>query len=611
MNFVFRGSLCGRICDDCTELLHNVVIRLYRPAGEENLAARAAAAAKHSLAALSEEDVEAKADRLLAETTTDANGRFLFELNGEELDYEGGPFEVDVRLTRVPGHEEESEPIQFTITTLQPAWREREDVFVAVWEYCIPKRFWCAIREMFDAWVICGRVVAAATGAAVPNVVVRAFDNDWIEDDPLGTATTDRSGRFRINYTSDTFKQTFLSPIGVDVETPLFTSTAGPDVYFHIETALGAPLLREDPSVGYSSDREDIGPCFCVTLEIDQPPQDDEPDLEPLPVFNRIGGYNFLTQIDSGPGGGGKTLGSDRAFFSTMRLNGILPKRINGKQCEYMFEVAEWSGGSLGGYTQIPLAHVAKTNIGDMEIWTGAPGNPVETEPVYVNGNPAAERVASVTGDGWIQVPQESDAFGPGYFHPNGNMIRLVSTHLTGETLDMAGLTPGQSATSTGQPLAQNRYFALRMWVREQGAPATAQVAGTCERLAICNARYDNVPQGGSWMPHTVDNVLAVHSLDIQELGGGCNEITTSLTVHYTAAAANLGSVSLSMSGPGGPYSFAPISSSPDAFGTATPAFTIGDLPSCAYTVQLSVQVLLTNGDSHPDNLHDQVAFCK
>jgi hypothetical protein len=83
------------------------------------------------------------------------------------------------------------------------------------------------------------------------------------------------------------------------------------------------------------------------------------------------------------------------------------------------------------------------------------------------------------------------------------------------------------------------------------------------------------------------------------------------LTVQYTAAAANLGSVSLSMSGPGGPYSFAPISSSPDTFGVAAPAFTIGDLPSCAYTVQLSVQVLLTNGDSHPDNLHDQVAFCK
>ncbi|MCA9974321.1 MAG: hypothetical protein KC413_01170 [Anaerolineales bacterium] len=612
MIFIFRGNVCGRICDECSEPLSRVVIRLYRPAVGVNVALQAAAATKHTLAALPADAVRAKEDRLPAQTMTDEQGNFAFELDGDKLDYSGDAFEIDVRLDHVPHQvSDRHDPVQVTITTLQPAWRERDNVLVAYWEYCLPARIWCAIRALFDAWVICGRVVVGATGAPVPNVVVRAFDNDWITDDPLGQATTNSNGRFRIDYTSLTFKQTFLSPV-INVETPLFAAEIGPDVYFHVDTQLNVPLLHEDPSVGYTSSRENIGNCFCVTLTLEEDPGDDT-QIEPLPVFNRVGGYNFLTQIDSLPAGDGKTLSDDRAFYSTLRLNGILPKRINGNPCEYMFEVAEWSGGILGGYTQVPLAHIAKTHIGDLQRVTADPINPVQTDPYFVNGNPATELVASVTVDGWIQVPQQSNAYGPGYFQPNGNMIRLISTQLTSQVLDMAGLLAGQSATSTGQPLAQNHYFAIRMWVREAGNPASAHLAGTCQKLAICNARYDNVPQGGSWAPSSEDNALAAHTIDIDELktAGGCAKITTSLTVLYTAAAANLGAVTVSMTGPGGPYSFAPIASSPDTFGTAVPLFNVATLAPCAYTVQISVQVLLTTGDSIPDNLWDQLAFCK
>jgi hypothetical protein len=34
-------------------------------------------------------------------------------------------------------------------------------------------------------------------------------------------------------------------------------------------------------------------------------------------------------------------------------------------------------------------------------------------------------------------------------------------------------------------------------------------------------------------------------------------------------------------------------------------------LPPCAYIVSLSVQILLTTGDSAPNPLIDQIAFCK
>jgi hypothetical protein len=101
------------------------------------------------------------------------------------------------------------------------------------------------------------------------------------------------------------------------------------------------------------------------------------------------------------------------------------------------------------------------------------------------------------------------------------------------------------------------------MWVREAiggvPVPGSEQVAGTCVRLAVMNTLYDNVAKNGSWVPHTVDGQLCVASLDIAELaGGGCTEITNSLTVKYTAAHPNLGTFSIAMTGPGGPYTFTP-----------------------------------------------------
>jgi len=95
--------------------------------------------------------------------------------------------------------------------------------------------------------------------------------------------------------------------------------------------------------------------------------------------------------------------------------------------------------------------------------------------------------------------------------------------------------------------------------------------------------------------------------------GGGCTEITNSLTVKYTAAHPNLGTFSIGMIGPGGPYTFTPGpgGTSVNRFGTATNDFNIADLPDCAYIVKLSVNLLLTTGDSSPDPIWDEVAFCK
>ena len=169
------------------------------------------------------------------------------------------------------------------------------------------------------------------------------------------------------------------------------------------------------------------------------------------------------------------------------------------------------------------------------------------------------------------------------------------------------------------------------MRVREAigGVPVlgSEQVAGTCVRLAVMNTLYDHVSKNGSWVPHTENGHLGVASLDIKELatGGGCAEITNTLTAMYTAAHPNLGVVSMRLDGPGGPYTVdIPAAGTSfnrfDTFDTAgtlvNPApppvhLSITDLGNCAYILKLWAQLLLTTGDSVPDAEYDEVAFCK
>jgi hypothetical protein len=92
-----------------------------------------------------------------------------------------------------------------------------------------------------------------------------------------------------------------------------------------------------------------------------------------------------------------------------------------------------------------------------------------------------------------------------------------------------------------------------------------------------------------------------------------CADISDSLTVLFTAAHPNLGPVSISMTGPGGPYSFTlpPLPEAGDWYGTAVNGFTLSDLIPCAYLVTLSVTPLLTDGDNNIQTFFDQIAFCK
>jgi hypothetical protein len=186
MSYKFRGRLCGYFCEECIEPLNEVVIRVYTNRANQNITALAVADPGQTLSLIKDDEVKAKEASLIAEVRTDANGNFSLEL-GAKQNYTGGAFEIDVYCATVPRRKpgrKQAQPRQFSVTTLQPQWKQTGDgEFLAAWEYCIPWRFWCYFRGLFDAWVICGRLTTCGDGAPIPGAVVSAFDVDWIQDD--------------------------------------------------------------------------------------------------------------------------------------------------------------------------------------------------------------------------------------------------------------------------------------------------------------------------------------------------------------------------------------------------------------------------------------------
>ena len=324
-----------------------------------------------------------------------------------------------------------------------------------------------------------------------------------------------------------------------------------------------------------------------------------------LTTFRYIGGYNILTGIDPGTG-----LTSDnRAFFQSIRLNGILCKQHGGGPAEYRFEYMELPGGS---WTPVPTDWIERTVIGQWQSTVPAP--PDDVKPYAVKGTAPNDVVATLTGDGWVQVPQESNVNDAGgNFAPNGNLLILDTTKMATWTDIAITATAGQSTTPP--PLGEDKFFGLRLRVRRVGMPATEVTAGTCAKLAVYNTHYDGVTHKGAWAPVIVDDQLGVVMVNVEEIGVGCAKITNAITIKYTAAHPNLGAVSITMDGPGGPY---PTTLSDDAsatatnrFGTASVGVNVANLDKCAYLVKMSATILLTTGDSRPDSIWDEVAFCK
>ena len=262
MTYVFRGHFWGELAPGFTEPLAGIRVRLYRYRGTKYGSSLAVTDPKDTMAFLDEDRVSAKASSLLAETTTNQAGHYVFVLD-EQRSYRGEAFDIDLFLANVPGRKSQlpRKPLQITFTTMKPRWQLADSVYTAEWEYCLSANFWCEIRSYFDAWVICGRVLTQVSQQPVSGAQVTAFDADWLQDDELGSALTDAEGKFRIDYERADFSRTLLSPI-VNIE------EGGPDLYFKINRSSGTVLLNEPKSQGHTPGRENACRCFFIEFSV-------------------------------------------------------------------------------------------------------------------------------------------------------------------------------------------------------------------------------------------------------------------------------------------------------------------------------------------------------
>ena len=603
MSHVFKGQLCGLICTDCREALSDVIVRLYRVREGENIAALAVASAKDTAAILSDDDVGGKAGRLIAETKTDADGRFSFEL-GEREQYAGEAFEVDVYCASVPRMKagaEETRPLQFTITTLQPQWRRVEGGFLAVWDYCIPFRLWCAIRARFGAWTICGTVRSCETQEPIAGLKVSAFDADWTQPDTLGAATTDGAGKFRIDYSAADFKKTPFSPF-INIEW-----FGGPDLYFRVETGGGQVLLDEPPTRGRASDRENAGPCFCVDLcvDFDEPPPFDQP------WFTHVGDFHIYSDISSATG---RTLaavvghgGPDYGFFGALKLKGFCPKTLPGdptKPMRYRF-LYQLEGEPTP--TPIAGALVSDAVIGYRPIYwklfddnlvlttqtvrlqaSGATPDPTPAPVSPGPWGPVPAHVIVPDSDGWVTVDQNFSDDGI-----NGVLMRFNTT----QVLPVAG-APGSGA---GNPVADPKNGRATALIFEAGP--VGEPAAYSNTLAKIH----------------VNNWIEVRELNLQQFisgdSGACSGLSADLDVLYSVDHELLASwgvriESASGDAPGTVVPPLPAGSTARG-GSGTLHFDISSWASCSYRVWLDTRRRLTDGENDDDTNSLLLTFCK
>jgi hypothetical protein len=619
MKFILKGNLCGFLCEDYSEAVAGNKVLLYLPLEKERVVENAIASTKDTFRLVTDKEKAAKEDLLIATAVTDEKGNFEFVLDEK---YSNTAFDIDFicgTIPRMPPKPPERIP-QFHLTTIYPEWRmnrEQEYNFYQ-WNYCIPSRWWCHIRvTYFDAWVIIGHMYVCDTKTPIPDVKVTAMDADFFTDDNLGSAVTDGAGFFRIDYTSLDFKKTFLSPwINIETDPGALTFLSGPDVYFTYEYK-GIPIQGETAA----DRRNNVGHCLCVKLCL-------KDIVVPEPVipasFTKIGnnGNHFINEVVAGGNPNVITLATGKtpagqAFFSCIKLRGNLSKTLNAVAMEYSFDTIETAGpggAEIGVWKKVLAADMCDAEIGQFITLTGNPINPVSIVPYNVGIT-----TGGVDAGGWIAVPQALN------FWPNQNaeLLSLNTAKLNGNTVSMAGLVQGQS-TTTIAPLQSNRFFKIRMRKRQVGNPASEESAGVSNAIAMFNTVYENVPQFGSWMPQTT-NEMGVACIDIQEMIGGggstgCTPIINALHINYTAANPNMGAVGLNMYGPGGSYTIdnaAPVSSVAESFGTAqrlmkgAVEIPVNSLLNCAYTVTLTAELKLTNGENQHAGIEDWMSFCK
>lgn len=610
-SYSLHGNLRGVLCGDCSEPLSFLKVRVYRAGASPEATRLAVADPKDTFRILSAEQIVAKQGRLLAEIETDAQGSFVATFD-ERSQYQGEAVEIDVYCATVPRRRPEPpppHPVQLSITTVQPLWRQRKDGAVATWQHAISQRFWCHVRSLFDAWVLCGKVTVCGTEQPAVGVKVLAFDRDWLADDALGAAVTDGTGHFRIDYLGADFRHGSW----IDVEL-----VGGPDVYFRLESPSGE-IVQEPPSAGRQPGRENVGPCACFALCVKQVP------VVSHAWFTRVGEFSINSDISTTTG---LTLSAQPAgfpneqggpgygFWGSLKLVGDCPTKHPATSSAMRYRFGSRPSGSAATISWITGAAVVATKVGSHPVlWDFGSGPALYPQDIVVAGSggisgtdtiahPSGPSPAPPSGtswgpmpplrlqpdaEGWVTLP--NDATNGGFSGP----LLCVSS----QSFAPGGQAPHDGA---GNDVADKKH-GLDVELIFEAAPLPALPGGlltnTLPRLHVNN-----------WLE------AAVASVDQLTLPGTtpCSAVTNRLDIKYTMDHELVRSWSLALitsaTIPGGTPALPSGTTSRGAHGTQS--INTSAWPDCAYAINFSRTLKLTDGEHADSGRSGLVAlFCK
>ncbi|MGS0527794.1 hypothetical protein ACU8V7_24015 [Zobellia nedashkovskayae] len=261
MGYTIKGNLRACLHLELYESLDSVEVKVYKVTSDIKIACNH----KSELNKLPADIISYKSKNLLGSGHTNCEGNYSIDICDS---YSDGEIEIDLVVTdKHESYRKIHDPIHFTARRLKPIWRSGNQTKEFSWNYCFSFQFWNQVRKQLDVWTIIGNVKSAEDKVTpVAGVVVSAIDVDWIKDDFLGSAVSDGDGKFRIDYKSIDYKQTYLSPM-ISIETPI-SSIPGPGVYFKITNPEGILLYEEHRSMGKTQERRNIQRFFNIDLYI-------------------------------------------------------------------------------------------------------------------------------------------------------------------------------------------------------------------------------------------------------------------------------------------------------------------------------------------------------
>lgn len=263
MSYLLIGNISALISEECIEPLANAHIRIYLPDAEYSSEELARGIFK-DLRQLSERDVQAKAERLLAESKLDERGNF--SLGWEDLHLFTEPLEMDICLNSVPGkHVGQQDWVQYHLSTFVPHWKRSKEKYLAAFAYVVPSDMWSMIREDFGAWVITGAVKHNESYEGLGTVRVEAYNA--YNDKLLGWCLSNESGRYKLNFTRKDMSGSRLLHIIKDEKAGY---GKGPDVYFKIYDQ-DQLIWSESKDMALQPERKQIAPCTKLNLFIKPP----------------------------------------------------------------------------------------------------------------------------------------------------------------------------------------------------------------------------------------------------------------------------------------------------------------------------------------------------